>query len=358
MRVVEKAAVLMPLETNFQYSQAAAIQASAVLSSRRLCAAQLDCVPLCLGFASSTVRVRSLVSMFWTQAGSGLMGGGMSASSDASSGGSGNKSNSGCERSNSVRRSQRRIVLNAFRDFLSLHGDDIPYVRQSYSWDCGLACVEMALRARGIAVSNGELRGVCDTDSVWSIDISYLLRRYSVDFTYYTITAGVREEYQQQEFYRKQLAQDRKRVIMLFARARGNGVKVVEHEVEISDIAHAISVCNKIVIVLVDKRLMRCRLCCAHPSSQSMDAHPGSRGARYSSNFLGHYVVLYAYDAKNRIFLMKDPAASRRTCAISSEALEEARKAFGTDQDIIYIGDVLPESEHSHITESTCTEPL
>lgn len=36
------------------------------------------------------------------------------------------------------------------KEFMKQHKSVVPYVGQSYSWDCGLACAEMALRARGV----------------------------------------------------------------------------------------------------------------------------------------------------------------------------------------------------------------
>lgn len=36
------------------------------------------------------------------------------------------------------------------RDVVRRCSPALPYVRQSFSWDCGLACVEMALSSRGL----------------------------------------------------------------------------------------------------------------------------------------------------------------------------------------------------------------
>lgn len=37
----------------------------------------------------------------------------------------------------------------SFLDFFAKHADDVPHVAQSKVWDCGIACTEMVLRARG-----------------------------------------------------------------------------------------------------------------------------------------------------------------------------------------------------------------
>lgn len=60
-------------------------------------------------------------------------------------------------------RAHRRIDEDEpLHSFIQTHSDSVPYVGQSFSWDCGLACVEMALRARGVSnVSLGIKTSVC-----------------------------------------------------------------------------------------------------------------------------------------------------------------------------------------------------
>lgn len=45
---------------------------------------------------------------------------------------------------------EARSKDDSMKEFIQLHRPRVPYISQSYSWDCGLACVEMALRARGV----------------------------------------------------------------------------------------------------------------------------------------------------------------------------------------------------------------
>jgi Guanylylate cyclase len=232
----------------------------------------------------------------------------------------------------------RNAVLH---DFVVRHEDDVPYVRQSFSWDCGLACAEMALRARGVSVTVSDLRKLCETDSVWSIDLSYLLNKFGVQLTFFTVTRGVRAEYRKQEFYRKQFPEDTTRVTALFENAERRGINVVQQSVELADIVRAVVDDKKLILVLLDKRLLTCALCHgARRCTAQAQQESAGRDARSSTGFLGHYVLLYAYDAKVEKFLMKDPASMCEACVISADVLESARKAFGTDQDIIYIGGV------------------
>lgn len=177
---------------------------------------------------------------------------------------------------------------------------------------------------------------MCSTHSVWSIDIAYLLHSYRVDTTFFTVTRGVRPEYRKQEFYRRQLAEDTKRVNELFENADKNGVKVIQRPVQLSDIRRAVQEKQMLVLVLMDKRVIRCCMCDRSGSAQRQ----GLFSACSSSGFLGHYILLYAYNAHTDKFLMKDPASLRETCVIAADVLEEARVAYGTDQDILFIGQV------------------
>lgn len=179
---------------------------------------------------------------------------------------------------------------------------------------------------------------------MWSIDIAYLLRYYRLTATFFTVTRGVRPEYRKQEFYRKQLSEDTRRVNQLFGSADRDGVNVVQRSVLLSEIQKAVSEDNNLILVLLDKRLLKCAFC------DRSTLQPRSFFTnRLTSGFLGHYVLLYAHHPVSDKFLVKDPAAPCETCVISSETLEEARLAFGTDQDIIFISEYGDESDSSNI---------
>lgn len=160
---------------------------------------------------------------------------------------------------------------------------------------------------------------------------------------------GVRPEYRKQEFYKKQLPEDTKRVNQLFHNAEKQQVRVVQRSVLLFEIQSAVMERNELVLVLLDKRVLRCFNC-------DKNGHTGRSilSSRHSPGFLGHYVLLYAYHPASEMFLMKDPAALRDTCVISAETLENARHAFGTDQDIIFIGQV----EQAGVTPTSNSEPV
>ena len=64
--------------------------------------------------------------------------------------------------------------------------------------------------------------------------------------------------------------------------------------------------------------------------------------------YTGHYVLVCGHDstgacaeavagAGDDVFLVRDPASSRPLLAVPGEQLEEARRAFGTDEDVLVV---------------------
>lgn len=79
--------------------------------------------------------------------------------------------------------------------------------RQEYNWDCGISCVLMVLPKdkREFFINNFQVickeEGFCK--STWTIDLCYLLKRFSVDFVFYTTTIGIHPHHKRHNFYAK-----------------------------------------------------------------------------------------------------------------------------------------------------------
>lgn len=73
---------------------------------------------------------------------------------------------------------------------------------------------------------------------------------------------------------------------------------------------------------------------------------PGLNGD--TSGYAGHYIVICGYDAGTDEFEIRDPATSRKHERMSSRCLEEARKSFGTDEDLLLVSLENATSERSH----------
>jgi len=209
------------------------------------------------------------------------------------------------------------------------HFVEVPLVNQEHAWDCGLACILMVLRTLGINNSNiQELEELCCTTSIWTVDLAYLLHKFSVSFSYFTVTVGANPNFSMETFYKEQLANDVMRVNMLFHKALEAGITIQCRSISGEEISGLILSGNYIAIALVDHYRL----------SQSWIEDVCVSGF-YSGNssYTGHYVVICGYDAETDEFEIRDPASARKHEKVTSKRLEEARKSFGTDEDLLLI---------------------
>ncbi|WJX38367.1 hypothetical protein P8452_26037 [Trifolium repens] len=209
---------------------------------------------------------------------------------------------------------------------------DVPHINQIYTWDCGLACVVMVLKTIGVNNFDIEaLAELCCTNSIWTVDLAYLLQRFSVAFSYFTVTFGANPNYCGESFYKEELPNDLARVDTLFKDAMEAGIDIQCRSISKEEISFLILSGKYIAIALVDHNKLR--FCCSHAWQ---DFHvPGVLSS--NSDYTGHYVLICGFDAGADMFEIRDPASSRKHKRISSKSLEEARKAFGTDEDILLI---------------------
>ncbi|CAN6328030.1 unnamed protein product [Urochloa humidicola] len=207
---------------------------------------------------------------------------------------------------------------------------DVPHVQQAFTWDCGLACVLMVLRTLGVDCCDGiaDLERLCRTTSIWTVDLAYLLNKFAVSFSFFTVTLGANPQYSAETFYREQLQEDIDRVDELFGRAIDAGISIQCRSISAYDIAFLLLSGHCIAIALVDKSKLN--------SSWTNDVHDVQQ-LNEDSDYMGHYIIICGYDADDCEFEIRDPASSRKRERVTMKSLDEARKSFGTDEDILLI---------------------
>lgn len=232
----------------------------------------------------------------------------------------------------------------------------VPHVRQAFTWDCGLACAFMVLRAAraaGPETSLASLRRAVATRSVWTIDVAHVLAAAGVPVTLTTTMPGANPAYEGEAFYSPTLADDAARVSALFAAAPAAGVAVQRRRVASGELGARLLGGEWLVVALVDRRA----LAAAWPPSAawgcgSVDEneskpewpapasrHPPPPHASSSTGYMGHYIVLCGYDPVTHTFALRDPAATaaRGPLRLPGAALDAARTAFGTDEDLLHV---------------------
>ncbi|KAL8171539.1 hypothetical protein V2J09_023343 [Rumex salicifolius] len=162
------------------------------------------------------------------------------------------------------------------------------------------------------------LERICSTRSIWTVDLAYLLQKFSISFSYFTVTLGANPDFSMETFYKDQLPNDLGRVDMLFREALESGIKIECRSISREEICFLILSGKYIAIVLVDQYKL---------------SQPWLEG----SCVPGHYVVICGYDADSEEFEIRDPASSRERVRIPSKCLDEAHKSFGTDEDLLLV---------------------
>lgn len=212
----------------------------------------------------------------------------------------------------------------------------VPHVRQSYNWDCGLACVLMVLKAAGVHTEDlASLRAACCTTSIWTVDLAYLLRRSGLSVELMTITLGANPDYASEGFYKEHIQEDGSRVERLFRDASAAGIKVTRKSMGCRELKDRMLLGSTLVIALVDKTRLagHAGVAAGHKAvslgmSVRMMIAPG---------YTGHYIVVCGYDSETDRFMIQDPASSAQLDSVPTSSLEAARHAYGTDEDLLLV---------------------
>ncbi|XP_065188482.1 protein GUCD1-like isoform X2 [Sycon ciliatum] len=189
---------------------------------------------------------------------------------------------------------------------------DMSLLKQTENWDCGIACCAMALRT-------------------WTVELCYLLHLNSVRNRYHTSSICVNPELGKEDYYAKSFVDDTARINKLFDRVNELGLQVSQREPPLEDLVAHLDQCRPL-IVLVNAMLLTCKHCAASECAHSADS-------RSTAPYLGHYIVVIGCDQSNDVIHYLDPSPRRcnHPCSITVKIFEEARAAFGTDLDTIFL---------------------
>uniref|UniRef100_S4RP98 Guanylyl cyclase domain containing 1 n=1 Tax=Petromyzon marinus TaxID=7757 RepID=S4RP98_PETMA len=192
-------------------------------------------------------------------------------------------------------------------------------------------------------VGEEEFQGACERlhlrDSVWTIDLAYLLVALNVRHRFCTQTVGVDRGYRNQSFYRRHFETDEERVNRLFQMAASNGVVVEKRSVSVGEVERHLAG-GHIAIVLTDASVLSCDLCppcccccCCLPALGADCCVLCQRRQEYQ----GHFVTLCGYSRSARAIFYNNPAFSDRMCSCTVKNFNDSRKSYGTDEDILFI---------------------
>lgn len=161
------------------------------------------------------------------------------------------------------------------------------------------------------------------------------MRHFGVKHKFCTQTLGVDKGYKNQSFYRKHFDTEENRVNQLFAQAKASKVLVEKCTVTVQDIQKHLSQ-GHVAIVLVNAVLLLCDLC-SSPVKYCCFLPIGQKCFCRNPDYQGHFIVLCGYNTASGSIYYNNPAYADRTCCTSIRNFEEARRSYGTDEDILFI---------------------
>ncbi len=200
------------------------------------------------------------------------------------------------------------------------------FEEQKGLYDCGLCCVKMVLKWHNInGYSEFNVHKIVNeheistfTTPLWTIDLYCFLRTHNVNCIMFTTTIGVNPALYDIDWYNRHINIDLKRVQDKFALAEHNQWIIKNVSLTMSEIISKFIDSNNIIaIILVDSNILNC--------TGKLD-------------YSGHFIVLSAYKSETNKFEYVNPSSNKPFYKyIDVDKLEKARKAIGTDDDLIFI---------------------
>ena len=216
-------------------------------------------------------------------------------------------------------------------------------VEQLESWDCGMACLLMAMdwarheHQQQAPCSRQDLLQEIATQSVWTVDLVWLLHKHidqrglGLRFLFSSWELQVNTSLLQFDYYKAAFRSDRERVNAIFDRLRQQELPVIQQRnLSLKRIIQLIRLPNCIAIALVDNSILLERF---------------GKPKQYT----GHYIMLLGIsrdisglDTDHDICLVTENPGKKASYysdsyRISLELFERAWRAPGTDEDIVFL---------------------
>lgn len=202
-----------------------------------------------------------------------------------------------------------------------------PCVKQIETWDCGIACLLMALQwlqRKSINLEEERLQifETVGTESIWSIDLVHLLELYkspSLQFSYLfcSKTLTVDQAHKDLSFYETAFNSDQVRVTHLFELAHNQNWNLLQVDLTVTQVLELVRRPDCIAIALVDHAILLQK----------------SHRTPYS----GHFIILSDVRRTDGQLQVHNPTSSCDTDFIAPSLFEKAWTAKGTDKDIIFL---------------------
>ncbi|KAI8517952.1 guanylyl cyclase domain-containing protein 1 [Branchiostoma belcheri] len=253
---------------------------------------------------------------------------------------------------------------------------NVPHIQQHYEWDCGLACTRMVLRhVLPSPPSADNFRALCEKMdvgcSVWTVDLARIMAHYNIPHLLCTRTLGVDSGYQQESYYLDHFNKDKQRVNHLFTNAASLGIHDLDEEEVLvtSELKKEERIVGKNLsdsddgkevakvpleegtdeslhataeISVTDQNKSEHNQTLEEKSDTKKDSKADKNPPNFDtreksdkSGYQGHFIVVCGYSEEG--ILYRNPGLATDLCCCSCQSFEDARKSYGTDEDILFV---------------------
>ncbi|UJR32108.1 hypothetical protein I4U23_019576 [Adineta vaga] len=212
----------------------------------------------------------------------------------------------------------------------------VKHLKQQSDWDCGITCLYMIIDYYHCDRSEFThlIQNYECNRSTWTIDLLHLLNRSNIHAILHTITIGCATSYNQVPYYEDLIDKDQKRVDELF---KNEALNVKLGSIEWPVFKEHITKYRTPCLVLIDANQLQCCTCKKSNLTRFIDIFLPI----ISSSYQGHYVLVIGYiENETKEFIRYvDPGRTDGFCTTTRENFDQARRAFGTDEDVIFCYD-------------------
>jgi uncharacterized protein YvpB len=196
---------------------------------------------------------------------------------------------------------------------------EVPFYKQESKNDCGPTALQMVLEYLGKNHSRQELMNLVDSDKsgvTYTLGLAVAAAKLGFKVEFYSVCLGFNPSNYELEFYKKEADEaslSQQKIERLRKEACRLGIKMQEINLSLKEILSKISK-DCIPIVLLDWSKIK-----------------------GSSDYIGHFVPIVGYDEENIYVHNQGFLNTQAFLPIKRKIFEEARKAKGTDEDILFI---------------------
>jgi len=195
---------------------------------------------------------------------------------------------------------------------------NVPFFKQTSSLNCGPCALKMILKYFGGKESIDVLEartGIKEGKGISTIQIATAAASSGYRTDFYSKHILFNEENLKHEFYQKYSDMDLEQSKKLVSDARRVGVNIKERRLSLEELLGFVTK-DSVPIILLDWNIIK---------------------ARKEKGYQGHFVPIVGYDEKNVYVHNHGLNGTRKFMSIPKKIIDEARKAEGTDEDVIII---------------------